>query len=1854
MRKLLKLFLLLTIFLNAQNYKQEWNIVKKFEEKNLPKKALQVVETIYTESKKENNENEFIKSLLYKEKYTYFLKKKFDKRIKDVESEINKTKSITTKLILKSILAEMYSNYVETIKYKQTSNPYLENKASELYLESLGDKAKKVSIDKYKDILTTEQNSKGLRPTLYDFLAFRALDYFNNMCHSYNDFYINQKEGFSSINHFIEYNFNKNRNNISKYKSLLIYKKLLKFHKRDKDSRALEYINLERLNFVYRNFVGVNRDKYYLDALNSLESQKVNSQVLYLAKYYLEKNIYTKAIKYAKKGIKSKDKYISSECKAIKIKIEEKFIGIIAEEINLPNENILAKISYKNIDKIYMKVIKLSSKERKSLYNIYDYGNGRIDYINKLNSLKEENITLPKTDDYKRHSSEISLGSYGLGSYLFVISSDINFTKNISYIVSRVSNLAYFHKNSELLIVDRKYGNPLKDVIVSFHNHTYNRKKYIDESRLISTLKSDKNGLVKIPTNIKNYSIKLSYKNDILDFNRDRFYKNKNSLKKDKSKEIIYFFTDRIIYRPSERVLFKGLVVKRFCNKKPKIISNKKIEIILSDINGKKLKSKILKTDEFGTVYGSFAIPKDIKLRNLYLSSNIFGGKSIILEKYKKKKFSVKFSKLNKNYRLGDKVSVEGIVKSYNGNRLDGIKVKYRVYKMAHFPWINDWENKPLYKKEIEVATGEIITNKKGEFKIEFDTTSKLKKIKPLFSYRVFVDIGNNVGEIQSYTRVVNLGFVSVNVDMIINKELDANQANFIELNSKDLYNNFEAIEGKIVIEKLKPKKKIYRKRYWKKIDKSIYTKKQFEKLFKNYEYNDSINNREKEKINTIKFNTKKSKKILLEHLSQGEYIFTLYIEDKYGTKVKKSKKITVYNINKKTTPYKMALWQKTDKNEYNIGSTAIINIKSAIENSMVFFNLYKGNKIIEEKWINIKDLIKESIPISKKDSGDIFYSILMINNGRDYSQKGVIEIPWKNRLKVEYISFQDNLKPNNKVEWKIKISGINKENNKAQMVASLYDASMDKFIKNNFKIDNLYPKNNLLYYNKWNAEHFSYQSYKKNWREKIDYINREFYKLNWFGFNINILPINKIVLPQSYTSSNENSKEFANTIFFKPILETDKNGNIIINFRTDNTLAHWTFLGFIHTKDLKTAVTRKEIVTKKEIMVKANLPKFFREDDNIIISQKISNISNKDLNGSCELKLLNAINNKEIYIDKNLTKSFKLTKGSTTTIEFKIKIPKVDIAPALKYIVTAKTREFIDVEQNTIPILSSRAYIVKSKALYLKAKESKYFTLEALKDSNLTEFRNQKLIVEFTSNPAWYAIKAIPYIMKYPYNSIEAVFGKYFVNSIAYKLLTISPKVDKIFRKWKDKSKDKERRDISLLFNTKRLLSEEKKNYTQLTKKGRQYYGGGWSWFDNGKVNIYLTQYILEWFGKLKKFGINRTDTEMLGVAIAFIDKKIEFKYKELLIKVKRGETKLESNHLDSMIIHYLYVRGFYKFPIISKEAYRYYLNQAKKYWSREDIYEQAMIALTLNKKLAKNEAIKIVNSIRRQAVVDSDLGMYFKSYNRNNRIISAVERHSMIMELFREVAKDKKSVELMKIWLLKKRENNHWETIKATISAIYALLSDNAWILNKNRLVDIEFNTTINYKPILEKSKKRTTKGIEYFKVLFHDFNKSMSTIKISNPNSSSVWGEISWQYFKDLDKVKRFKKLPITFTKKIISTHNNSIKMGDKIEVKIDIKVDKDMKFILLKDEIASAFTPVNIINTNIKKNGLDYYKSVNKSNVYLFFEALPKGIYSFNYSLFVTHKGEFNGGVTTIKSIFSPEFMSYVKSKKILIE
>jgi hypothetical protein len=488
MKNLLSLLLLFTIFLSAQNYESAWTEVQELEKKSLPKSALKRVESIYTEAKSEKNEIQFIKALLYKEKYLLTLNQDgYIAIIKDLEKAIKESPKKGTQLVLYSILAQVYEYYLERNHYRinqrsrlkqDTSNDIktwsidkLSKKSSELYLKSLDKRAKDIPINKYKALLNKGSHVQELQPTLYDFLAFRALGHFINPRNTLNrkeNFTIKDPDAFASAYTFMYLSFSSELRNQLQYNALVIYQELLKLHREKHHKKALDAINIQRLLFVYRNFSIDKKEQYYINALKSILLENPKSEALItLANSYYDKENYPEAMLYVEQALKSSNEYIINKASILKYEIEAKHLKFQIEQVNLPHENILAKVKYKNIQELFVNVIRLNSDKEAKLDSKKD--SERLNYLKTLEIFKKFTIRVPKKNDYKSHSIEISLDHYDVGKYIVILSLSKEIDKHAIYKTMSISNIAYMKQgNRKLLVVHRQTGEPLKGVEVSF------------------------------------------------------------------------------------------------------------------------------------------------------------------------------------------------------------------------------------------------------------------------------------------------------------------------------------------------------------------------------------------------------------------------------------------------------------------------------------------------------------------------------------------------------------------------------------------------------------------------------------------------------------------------------------------------------------------------------------------------------------------------------------------------------------------------------------------------------------------------------------------------------------------------------------------------------------------------------------------------------------------------------------------------------------------------------------------------------------------------------------------------------------------------------------------------------------------------------------------------------------------------------------------------------------------------------------------------------------------------------------------------------------------------------------------
>jgi hypothetical protein len=579
---------------------------------------------------------------------------------------------------------------------------------------------------------------------------------------------------------------------------------------------------------------------------------------------------------------------------------------------------------------------------------------------------------------------------------------------------------------------------------------------------------------------------------------------------------------------------------------------------------------------------------------------------------------------------------------------------------------------------------------------------------------------------------------------------------------------------------------------------------------------------------------------------------------------------------------------------------------------------------------------------------------------------------------------------------------------------------------------------------------------------------------------------------------------------------------------------------------------------------------------------------------------------------------------------------------------------------------------------------------------------KNHNLTLEYTSNPAWYAVQALPYLMEYPYECSEQLFSRYYANALASHIAHSNPKIKRVFDAWKnytpdallsnlekneelkalileetpwvlnaqDESERKQR--IALLFDLNRMASEQRSALKKLEEM--QLPNGGWPWFRDMRDNRYITQHIVAGLGHLNKLQVKDVVSDdriwnMTREAVLYLDDRIREDYEEIR---RLYPDKLNENHTGTLPIHYLYARSFFtgfnstiEIEPENQEAFDYFRGQAEKYWLKQDLYMQGMIALALKRFGDEITPPRIIKSLKEKAIHNEEMGMYWRQEAGYYWFQAPIETQALLIEAFDEVAKDQKSVNEMKVWLLKQKQTQDWGTTKATVEAIYALLLKGTDFLASEELVSVKIGSQVVDPMKLDDVKVEA--GTGYFKTSWHgkEILPEMGNITVTKNDDGIAWGAVYWQYFEDLDKITSH-ETPLKLEKQLFVERNTAtgpviepvtegtvLKTGDRIKVRIELRVDRDMEYVHLKDMRAAAFEPVNVLSGYRYQGGLGYYESTRDAATNFFIGYLPRGTYVFEYPLKVSQKGNFSNGITTIQCMYAPEFAAHSEGIRVRI-
>lgn len=776
--------------------------------------------------------------------------------------------------------------------------------------------------------------------------------------------------------------------------------------------------------------------------------------------------------------------------------------------------------------------------------------------------------------------------------------------------------------------------------------------------------------------------------------------------------------------------------------------------------------------------------------------------------------------------------------------------------------------------------------------------------------------------------------------------------------------------------------------------------------------------------------------------------------------------------------------------------------------------------------------------------------------------------------------------------------------------------------------------------------------------------------------------------------------KNLSETAFFFPNLKTDSKGKVSFNFTSPEALTAWKLRLLAHNKEAISGYLEKSIVTQKELMVLPNFPRFFREKDTIVISAKISNITAEAKTGISVLQFFDATSIQPLDIkmlNADNIKNFTIPAYGNTTVSWKIAVPEG--LQGVQYKILAKSGNFSDGEENILPVLTNNMLVTESIPVWVRENSTKEYTFENLKNNNSTTLRNHQFTLEYTSNPTWLAIQSLPYLMEYEHECAEQTFARFYANALASEIISSNPKIATVFEDWRKngklnskleeneelksiilaetpwlndaKSDDEKKKNLALLFDLEKMKTSQEATFEKLKKK--QKGSGGFPWFEGGDESEYITRHILAGLGHLSKLSKDENNAskidEIAKTGIPYLDQKFLEHHEARTRNLKKGEKLLWYNPYSDL--HYLYARSFYleKYPLSDtlKKATNLYLETAKKEWLNYSLYEKGLASLTLNRFGEKESAKTIIQSLKETASNNEDWGMYWIANKAGWWWYQApIETQALLIEAFAEVNQDTKSVDAMKVWLLKNKQTKNWPTTKSTTEAIYALLMQGTdWLSVKDNTVIKLGDEKVMTKKLAENEKEAAT---GYIKMNWKgdEVKKEMASIKIENKSKVPGFGGVYWQYFEDLDKIKNnsgailsvskelyLKKNTLKGDELVKITSKNPLKTGDLVTVRLIISAKEDTEYIHLKDMRASCFEPVNILSEYQYKDRLGYYMSTKDAATHFFFNQINKGTYILEYDIRVNNSGEFSNGITTIQSMYAPEFASHTKGIRVKV-
>ena len=1445
--------------------------------------------------------------------------------------------------------------------------------------------------------------------------------------------------------------------------------------------------------------------------------------------------------------------------------------------------------------------------------------------------------------DYEEVKDSIEIGgNLPLGAYLMEVTSDntgIAPQRELFY----VSNLAVMIQQlpddkHRYVVVNATDGQPIAGAKIELYDQWYGFNMKKDKRTVHARLTTDENG----EAYFKNVdgNILISTNNDKFTpakgiyLSRDRYYEKKDN----ETKYQVY--TDRSIYRPGQTVHASAIsyIVKKGLDAS---VPGKSMELkfVLSDANWKQVAEQKVTTDEYGTASVDFELPKEGKTGQYSISVNGTASEYFRVEEYKRPTFEITFPKVNEKYNWGDTVVVKATAKTYAGVPVQGAKVEYQVTRRNQLWWWGAGSAGQLVK------TDSCVTREDGTFDVEIPLEASLSgkdeadmsdfmRIARFFNFEVSAIVTDISGESHEGVMSLPLGTKPTILTVNLPKRIEADSLKAVTF----AYRN---ASGMPISSRLK-----YR------IDKGEW---------KDAEANAPVSIKEYASSASSAFVWKSGVHQLEAICGQDtlQQKFTLFsMKDTHPVEPTTE----WYYQTAKTFP-------RDGKPVYiQVGSS---ENGAHIVYSIIAGNklLEKGAWELGDSIVTLPFTYKEEY------ASGIVLNYSFVKQGKCYTRMMSIARPLpEKKLNIAWKTFRNRLTPGQKEEWTLKITTPDGKPAKAQLMSVLYDKSLDQIAPHSWNfslgfyqsLPDCYWEDNLtfrsLYLNgvyptkyydergldvdKFDGKYFSYYAYmqavelskleRSSGRtveavrvQKDELVLDEAKVMRIYGSKMVRVgaaapSANKVFdvveeMPQFAGGSGSDAELFLDqvqvrenlneTAFFYPALESDNNGNVAIRFTLPESVTTWKFMGLAHDKEMRNGLLVDEAVAQKTVMVQPNMPRFLREGDKSSIVVKLFNTSDKKVSGNARMQILDAETQKVVW---QKTQNYSIDAEGSATISFDVQGLKEGV-----YInkVVAAGNGYSDGEQHYLPVLSNRELVVNTLPITLHQKGEQNFDLSKLflnKEGKQAKGAEEaKVTIEYTNNPSWLMIKALPAISNPDDEDAISLMSAIYANTITTYI----------------------QKNLSL--ETNRLQNQVEK------LRKLQNNDGSFSWWKGMKGSRYMTTAVAEMMVRLNAIaGTQKSISKMLTSAINYLSWQTAREVREM----KKMEEKKHKVSPSEQALHYLYILSMdgRKMKENFEQDQAYLLDKMSKMTSDFTIYGKARAAVVLAKNSQQNAAYRekageYLQSVNEYAVYREEMGRYYDTRKalyswRNYKIptqVSVIEA----MQLLKP--NDKQTIEELQRWLLMSKRTQVWDTPVNTVDAVYAFMKGNE--SNWNRKAE---NAVLKLDgKLLPMPQDSTTLG--YVKT---ERPGKASKLSIDKKSDYTSWGAVYAEFKQPISEIGSMES-GIKVRRVIVPAESEGkgkaqAKIGEKVKVALIITADRDYDFVQITDKRAACLEPVN--QKSGYQWGIGCYVSPRDHATNFYFDRLSKGMHIVEMEYYVDRKGDYQSGTCTAECTYSPEF------------